>query len=654
MDDEDFEPRLGRMRAKSSRRGKSYLKRVIHAASRAGGLSAGGRKRFVGSRTGRGNAVARMLAGRDRYASFRTRRAVVKARIVRLGSGRTAAARAHLSYIQRDAAVGDGREGGLYSARDDFVDAREFRERCEGDRHQFRFIVSAEDGAEYEDLKPVIRRLMARMEDDLGTSLDWVAADHHDTGHPHTHIVLRGVDDRGANLVIAPEYISHGMRERLAEIVALDLGPRTDLEIERSQRRDVEQERLTGTDRRLMRAANEDRELEVRGRDRTDQAILTGRLRKLVRLGLAEPLGGDRWRLIDGLESALRELGERGDIIRTMQRAFAAEARERGPSDLTIHDPQREAPVVGRLVERGLADEMRDRHYLIVDGIDGRSHYIRAGAADAVGVLPAGAIVSVTAAKSDIRAVDRTVAEIATLNAGKYSPELHARHDPSASIDFIATHVRRLEAIRRTTGLTRDADGSWHLGKDHLATVERFAAKQTRTRPVEIEVLSPVPLERLAHIRAETWLDLELGLSAVEPAPLHDAGFGREVGTALATRRAWLIANELAAERDGVLEFAPGARSQLRRDEWNRTSAALAQSLGKDFVEAEPGTIIVGKVSRSIDLASGRFALIEGEREFALVPWRPVLARSLGREVSGRAGASGISWTLGRSRGIER
>ena len=652
MNDDDFEPRLGRTRAAGSHRGKSYLHRVIRAASRAGGMPGSGRKRFVGSRTGRGNAVARMLASRVSLASLRMRRTVVKTRIVRLGGKGAAAARAHLRYIQRDAAAGEGREAGLYSAHEDVADAKDFHERCQGDRHQFRFIVSAEDGAEYGDLRPLIRRLMSRMEDDLGTSLDWVAADHHDTGHPHTHIVLRGKDERGENLVIAPEYVSHGMRERLAEIVALDLGPRTDLEIERVRRRDIDQERLTFTDRRLLRAADGGRELGVRARDSMDRAILTGRLRKLERLGLAEALGGERWRLSNELEGSLRALGERGDIIRTMRRAFAAEARERGPASLAIHDPACDGPIVGRLVERGLDDETRDRHYLIVDGADGRSHYVRAGNADAVDVLPANAIVRVTPNGSGVREVDRTIAAIAAANHGFYSLELHARRDPSASVEYIASHVRRLEAIRRATGLIDTTLGIWRLGAEHLATVARFAERQSRSSPVEVEILSALPLDRLPHSPAETWLDREL--ASDDPVPLHDAGFGRAARTALTARRAWLIANGLAADRDGALEFATGARAQLRRAEWNRTTAALAQSLGKDFVEANSGATLSGKVVRPVDLAAGRFALIEGEREFALVPWRRVLSRAIGREVSGRVGTGGISWTIGRSRGLER
>jgi hypothetical protein len=47
--------------------------------------------------------------------------------------------------------------------------------------------------------------------------------------------------------------------------------------------------------------------------------------------------------------------------------------------------------------------------------------------------------------------------------------------------------------------------------------------------------------------------------------------------------------------------------------------------------------------------------MIEGaSKEFSLVPWRPVLDRSLGKEVSGIARGDGISWTIGRSRDLSR
>jgi type IV secretory pathway VirD2 relaxase len=157
---------------------------------------------------------------------------VAKTRLVRLGGKGLTGARAHLRYIQRDGVTRDGQPGPLYSAGDDVGDGRAFLERCDGDRHQFRFIVSAEDADQYQDLKSFVRRLMTQMEADLATRLDWVAVDHFNTGHPHTHIMLHGKDDRDQNLVIACEYIGQGIRERAAELVTLDLGPRTDFEIE--------------------------------------------------------------------------------------------------------------------------------------------------------------------------------------------------------------------------------------------------------------------------------------------------------------------------------------------------------------------------------------------------------------------------------------
>src|SRR3546814_11658330 len=72
--------------------------------------------------------------------------------------------------------------GSLYGREADRVDGKPFLERSAGDRHQFRFIVAPEDGAQYDDLTPVVRRLMVQAEKDLGTRLDWVAVDHFNTG----------------------------------------------------------------------------------------------------------------------------------------------------------------------------------------------------------------------------------------------------------------------------------------------------------------------------------------------------------------------------------------------------------------------------------------------------------------------------------------
>ncbi|MBX3562614.1 MAG: relaxase/mobilization nuclease and DUF3363 domain-containing protein [Sphingomonas sp.] len=654
MLDDEFEPRLGRMRTAGSPRGRKYLHGVLAAAARAGGLKRGARRHFDGSRIGRGSAVGRALAGRDRFGGLRARRAIVKTRLVRMGGKGLAAARAHLRYIQRDGVTRDGEAGRLYSAGSDDADGKAFLSRCEGDRHQFRFIVSAEDGAEYDDLRPLVRRFMARMEQDLGTSLDWVAADHVDTMHPHTHMMLRGRDDRGGNLVIAPEYIARGMRERVAELVSLDLGPRTDFEIARRLRLEVDAERLTSLDRRLLREMAPDRSVTAAGRDMFDQAVRVGRLRKLRALGLADDVGGGRWRLAGELEPTLRELGERGDIIRTMQRALGAAGVERSPADRIVHRPGESGSLCGRVVERGLADELRDRHYLILDGIDGRSHYVDIGAGDATEPLPVGAIVRISPRSADARSVDRRIAEVAAASGGRYDVDLHLAHEPGAGAAFAEAHVRRLEAIRRSVGgVERDGDGTWSIPEDYAALASRHEARLARRNPVEVELLSAVPLERLSRFHGATWLDRQLVSAAGEP--LSDAGFGREVGSALAVRRAWLVEQELAFEADGGFRCRPDAIAVLQRRELLRVAGAISGETGLAFAEPAEGVRVEGVVRRRLDLASGRFAMIENGREFSLVPWRPVLARAFGRQVSGTLRRDGgISWTIGRARGVER
>ncbi|RHW18184.1 DUF3363 domain-containing protein [Sphingomonas gilva] len=652
MSDDDFEPRLGRMRARGGKRGRSYLGQVVAAAARVGMGRGWRNRRFDGSRIGRGASIGRLLGSRDRHAGLRARRAVVKTRLVRLGQKGLSGARAHLRYIQRDGVTREGTPGALYSAERDQADGKAFLERQAGDRHQFRFIVSAEEGDEYPDLKPLTRRLMAQMEQDLGTSLDWVAVDHFNTGHPHTHIMLRGKDDRGENLVIAREYIAHGLRTRACELVTLDLGPRSDIEIERRLRHDIGAERLTNIDRQLVRESDEHRTVAAAHRDPFQQSLRAGRLQTLGTMGLAEHVGADRWRLADRLEETLRRVGERGDIIRMMQREITARKLDRPGVDHVIFDPADgdTAPVIGRAILRGLSDELHDRHYLLVDGVDGRLHHVELGRGDATEPTTEGAIVRVVARVPVAREVDRTVAAVAAANDGRYSIDLHLRHDPRATEAFAQTHVRRLEAMRRLMrSVDRAADGSWTVADDHLARASAFEARQARDRPVTVELLSAIPVERLGRADGATWLDRTL--VGTEAPPLRDAGFGREVRAVQAVRRQWLIEQGLAEIEQGSTRYRANLLAILQRRELLRVAGQLSDELGLTFVETKSGARIEGKVDRRIDLVSGRFALIEKSREFTLVPCTKALERQLGKQVGGIMRGDVISWTIGRGRG---
>jgi len=650
-DDDDFKPKLGKPRSRGSKGGRKFLHQVLAASNLARG--SGGKSNFSGSRIGRGAGVGRVLASRDRHAAFRQRRVIIKSRIVKLAGKGMNGAKAHLRYIQRDGVTRDGERGDLYNALENEADGKTFLDRADGDRHQFRFIVAPEDGADYEDMKPLTRRLMSQMEEDLGTKLDWVAVDHFNTGHPHTHIMLRGKDDQGHDLIIARDYITTGMRERAAELVSLDLGPRTDREIENRLRNEVEQERLTSIDRRLMREMDENGLITATDRDAFQQTLRAGRLKKLARLGLAEELRPGQWRLEEGFEDTLRRMGERGDIIKTLHREMATKDIARSPADYVIHDTTdpHTKPITGRVMARGLSDEINDRHYLIVDGVDGRARYIDIGKGEATEPTPEGNIIRVASKSIEPRKVDRTIAEIAAANGGRYNIDIHLKHDPRATENFAETHVRRLEAIRRATdSIEREPNGTWIIAPDHLDRVADYERGRAKAAPVIVEKLSHLTLDQQIGSDGATWLDRELVSS--QPETTRDSGFGRDLREAQSRRRQWLIAEGLAREEQGSTIYRANMLTTLRRRELTRVAGQLSEQLGLAYAETRPGDQVEGTLRRSLELASGKYAVIEKSREFTLVPWRPVLDRHIGQHVSGIMRADSISWTIGRQKGL--
>jgi len=209
-------------------------------------------------RIGRGQAAADRLklAADVRGLGERMRRVVVKARIVRLKPG-SKGADVHLRYLQRDGTDREGEKGRLHGAETDGVDIREFLERGREGRHQFRFIVAPEDGDRLGDLRAFSRDVMKQMEADLGTKLDWVAVDHFNTGHPHSHVIIRGNDETGKDLIIAQDYVTDGIRLRAQELATLELGPETDLELRSKLSAEVTAERFTRINRVMLAEAGE-------------------------------------------------------------------------------------------------------------------------------------------------------------------------------------------------------------------------------------------------------------------------------------------------------------------------------------------------------------------------------------------------------------
>ncbi len=576
----DDDPRVRPGRVGNTGRGggrpQSFVGQVMRAARKAWHTGPGlGRGRRSGAPGfGRGRAAAAAMALRSPQ-----RRVVIKARVVRQrGSAfRSAPLAKHVSYLQRDGVTKDGTDARSFDARGDEVDPSAFAERCEGDRHHFRFIVSPEDAPDMADLRGFTRDLMARAEQDLGTKIDWAAVYHWYTDQPHVHVLARGVAEDGSDLVISREYISRGLRGRAEQLVGLELGPRSEHAIRSSLEREVEAERWTGLDRALRAAADDGGGVvDLRpGESMPDpelRRMMIGRAQTLERLGLAEPAGPAAWTLKADFEPTLCAMGDRGDIIKSMHRALSRGGRQPSVGEFAIHGEDAPA-VLGRLADRGLHDELKGSAYVVIEGVDGRSHHLRFVNLEATGDAGVGAIVE----------------------------------------------------ARPFTG----DDG----------------------RRLSLSVRSDLSLQAQVSSIGATWLDRTL--VARERAPFAHGGFGAEVREALERRSDHLAAEGLARRQGQRTVFARDLLDTLSRRELDAVAARLSAKTGLLRQVAAEGEHVAGIYRQRVQVASGRFAMIDNGLGFELVPWRPALEQHLGRQVSGVVQPSGgVDWSFGRKRGL--
>ncbi|WP_407586949.1 DUF3363 domain-containing protein, partial [Pseudomonas aeruginosa] len=251
-------------------------------------------------------------------------------------------------------------------------------------------------------------------------------------------------------------------------------------------------------------------------------------------MGLATEHAPAVWELSKDMEPALRELGERGDIIRTMQKALGPQAGERDPMSFQIHDGAPETPIVGRVVDKHLSDELGENLTIVVDGIDGRTHHIAGITPERLEDARIGSVIQIGPAEVAPRPSDRTITAIA--EDGIYRPSRHleqakfeGRVPGGDDEGYIDAHVRRLEALRRAGIVERiDAD-QWRIPDD---LVSRAADYDTgRDRQASVRVLSPVDLQRQIRSDCATWLDRRLVHG--ETADLAPTGFGQQVREAM-------------------------------------------------------------------------------------------------------------------------
>ena len=489
---------------------------------------------------------------------------------------------------------------------------------------------------------------MNRMEADLGTRLDWVAVDHWNTDNPHTHLIVRGRDDTGKDLIIAGDYIAHGFRHRAAELATEWLGPRTELEIQQTLQREVEQERWTSLDRTLQREAGEDGRVQI---ERFNEPRL--QRQRLLLIGRLQHLQRQAW--------PTRCSPAPGPSMRTRRRpCVRGRAWRHHPNDAAGHERQASRAGGVRAGRRrphyrrsrgcwGLADELHDRGYLVIDGLDGKAHYVALDARDELANYPIGAVVEVRGS-AEVRAADKNIATLAS--NGLYRTDHHLAieqgrakpgRDPQ---EAVAAHIRRLEALRRAGIVERVAEGLWKVPDDLAERGRQYDAQ--RLGGVAVELKSHLPIERQARVIGATWLDQQLIGGG---KGLGDLGFGGDARQALQQRADFLEEQGLAQRRGQRLILSRNLLETLRNRELAQAAQHIAADSGLEHRHVTDGQRVAGIYRRSVMLASGRYALLDDGMGFSLVPWRPIIEPRLGQQIAATVRGGGVSWEVGRQRG---
>jgi type IV secretory pathway VirD2 relaxase len=553
-----FRPRMGGGRREAPRSGARSLRNAVFAAARG----------VVRRTRARSSARARLAMLRP---ASNARRVVIKAHVQRMNASGAKAAALHLRYIVRDGVERDGAKGVLYG-EDGPARAVVFEQPRPGEAHQFRLIVSPEDGTDL-DLTDYVRRLMGTVERDLGRKIEWAAVNHYNTEHPHAHVVVRGVDRDGQELRLDRAYISKGLRWRAQELATEELGPRPELDVRRARAKEITQERFTSLDLEIERRAQENR-VEVRARNapaRPAESEVALRLEHLEGLRLAERVSPASWKLREGWQQRLHELGSRGDILQQIHDAISGDPARyhvlRRGSALEADAPGRPVVVSGRVARKGLSDELKGGFYAVIETPAGHAYHVQLDARSAAELRPGDVVSFTTKRESPVRPVDREIAEMARAQGGSVGPA----EGVDAGAHPVGRRLRELECL----GLASSAGTNrWTVSPDLVRELEeRHRGDRVRHRVVlRKEALS---VEAQVRHPGPVWLD------RVRADSLAPHGFGAEVKRAVERRRDAL--RELGVELDQSNRFAA-----LRELERRAVGKEIAARSGQVFEASLP------------------------------------------------------------------
>ncbi|MFN3828380.1 MAG: DUF3363 domain-containing protein [Micavibrio sp.] len=614
-------------------------KAIFEKMNRSGGLASGkqgGRRMTQRGLMVRGNSFAGQRYGQ---------RVVVKIRYVKhrpgmAGAGKSAgganALRDHLRYISRSGAGKDGEQAVLFNGVDEGVDRKEFFALCEGDRHHFRFIISPENGHDISDFHIYIRKVMALVEKDLGSKLEWVSAAHFDTEDPHAHVIVRGRDGRGQDLVIGSDYIKEGVRKRAQEVATELLGERSLEDIQKSLEKEVDALRVTSLDRFIEKQAQlaEGRQVDVRkrvnfGKSVFYEGVIKGRLQFLGQAGLALEQPPGVYTLKEDYQETLGQIATRNEALKKLHGKV-----DLGLEGLSVYALKagQGAVLEGRVVAKGVHDELYDRKFVVLKEPSGSLHYIPVNEFKDYDQLETGSVIKVKPGEAGTGKADHNISYMARLNDGIYDPAHHLAHvEQNQSYitakerpRYIEAHTIRLGTLEANGVVQALGGGRYQVPSDVVARGEEITRQinereKKRFYPI-VSVLSMTPPEKQVETAKKTWLDREIYKQSIGK-PLSSATRDPVVRDALEQRKNWLIKHDLALiQSNGQFALRDYALNRLDKLEVYTAGRTLAAKMGVSFSDAQVRVDTVMRYEGFVKLETGVWATVTRDKTLQLAP----------------------------------
>jgi type IV secretory pathway VirD2 relaxase len=576
---------------------KATFAKVLHGLRPGGGRSASSRSR-----------VARAGAG--------SRRVTVKVRIAQVGAewGRQAA-KLHLAYIERDGVARDGSPGTLYGEHGS-VSREDFEQPLPGEKHQFRIVISPEDGDDL-NLQDFVRTYMQRVERDLGQKLRWAAANHYDTDDPHVHVVIRGVDADGAEVRMDRDYVSHGLRNRAAELATQELGPRPERSRREQLKREVTLEQYTSLDAVLERRAV-DGIVRADSRDVRDPHLasaLNGRLDVLRGFGLASQEKRGVWKLSPRLRLELQGMRRRAEGVRAIRSVLEVSEERCRVIDRAEPGHRQQAEL-----ERGVQGAVRwkgldegGQFVAVIETTAGTAYHLPI-ASRVAQELRVGQIVEIK------RATDKDAQIEQAARAAGWSYDLNALPERARG-----AYRSRLEQLERMQLASREGPDRWRLKEGFREELAR--GKQQPYWQMVAPRVVPQRLDAQITYEGYVWLD------RLDVKQLGSGRFAEEVRGALRHRYAYLRGLGLDPRGEKL-------RWELQRRQQRRLEQQIAQRAGGTVLRPTAG--FEGTVRIHRESNGQQFLEVRSGQHFFVRSASPDEARLEGKTVRVQLGDKGL------------